>query len=101
MSFRYDWTLLGSANIPRSQLTYVFDLAKVSLNSPVSQGDKLGFSIAGADFAPYCHLETAADGAKVLYQQGQGQYSWRGLQGTTSPVYQRTGRAVKFYATIA
>lgn len=59
--------------------------------------------MTGFNFAPYCHLEyqTTPGSGKRLFQQGYGQYSLRGLQGKTSPVYERVGKSVKFFATYA
>jgi len=59
--------------------------------------------MTGPDFAPYCHLEfdTGSNTSFVLYQRGAGQNSWRGLNGKTSPVYERVGKSVKFFATYA
>jgi hypothetical protein len=72
-------------------------------NASVAEGDLLGLSITGADFAPYCHLEfdTGERPPYKLYQRGYGQNSWRGLQGKTSPVYERVGKSVKFFVTYA
>lgn len=65
----------------------------------VSKGDLLGYSFAGADFAPYCHLEYAvsSNSSNRLFQQGLGQNSLRGLSGMISPVYQRSGKSMKFF----
>jgi hypothetical protein len=35
-----------------------------------------------------------------LLVQGAGQNSWRGLNGKTSVVYERPGKAVKFFAKV-
>lgn len=84
VSLEYKCTLLGTASYNASDLSYVFNATSVYTNITVTKGDWLGLSIAGADFAPYCHLEydvgSEGDG-KVLLQQGAGQNSWRGLQG--------------------
>lgn len=67
----------------------------------MSEGDLLGLAVMGQDYAPYCHLEyeMVPGEDKVLYQRGAGQNSWRGSQVSTSPVYERTGRGIKFFAT--
>lgn len=99
------WTTLGSASFAANQTTYVFDTVTVPIttNATVAKGQLLGLSISGADFAPWCHLEyemQAGCGGR-LFQQGNGQYSWRGLQGKNPPVYERLGKSVKFFATYA
>ncbi|KAH0282459.1 Arabinanase/levansucrase/invertase, partial [Aureobasidium sp. EXF-3399] len=99
------WTALGSASFNANQTTYVFDTVTVPVtsNATVAKGELLGLSISGADYSPWCHLEsdTANGRGFKLYQQGQGQYSWRGLQGRNPPVYERQGKSVKFFATYA
>jgi len=101
----YKYELLSSRSFNASELSYVFNTTSVMdlTGTAVAQGDHLGFSIAGPDFAPYCHLEyDVGSGASgmVLLVQGQGQNSWRGTDGKTSPVYERVGKGVKFFATI-
>lgn len=86
-----------------ANMSYTFDTTSVSLNASVSAGDKLGFSIAGADFAPYCHLEYDVEEGPmgmVLLQQGQGQNSLRGANGRASPVYEREGKGLKFFVSM-
>ncbi|THX13944.1 Arabinanase/levansucrase/invertase [Aureobasidium pullulans] len=100
----YKWTQLGTASFFANQTTWVFDTVTVpvSTNGTVSKGEFLGVSIAGFDVSPWCHLEyDGADEDYILYAQGGGQYSLRGAQGKTSPVYQRVGKSVKFFATYA
>ncbi|KEQ66123.1 Arabinanase/levansucrase/invertase [Aureobasidium melanogenum CBS 110374] len=103
----YKWTPLGSSSCFANQTSYTFDTVTVPLiNATVSQGELLGFRLQGADYSPWCHLEfdtkeEACAGNFRLFQQGQGQYSWRGLQGKNSPVYERQGKSVKFFATYA
>lgn len=100
----YKWTQIGSASFYANQTTWVFDTVTVPVtsNSTVSKGDLIGVSIAGFDVSPWCHLEYECEGdGFVLYAQGGGQYSLRGAQGKTSPVYQRVGRSVKFFASYA
>lgn len=90
----------------------------VPLNATVAEGDQLGFYIAEAtapgaprgdtSLVPYCHLEYntgAANGPEapeghIVFQQGQGQNSWRGLQMSLSPVQERTARGVKFFTSV-
>lgn len=98
----YKWTELGNATYNSTQLSYVFGTASVSLSAAVTKGDMLGVQVAGADFAPYCHLEYDVGSAQgqVLLQQGAGQNSWRGLNGRTSVVYERIGKGLKFFATV-
>jgi len=76
----------------------------------VKVGDHLGFSLAGPDFAPYCHLEYDVGGrgmrrsepemGNVLFQQGMGQVSFRGMEGKNSPVYERVGKSIKFFVSM-
>ena len=91
---------MGTASYNTSTLTFVFNNATVPIttNATVKAGDHLGISISGSDFAPYCHLEynTAARSNTKLFQRGGGQFSWRGLDGKTSIVYERIGKGVKF-----
>lgn len=99
---QYRWTELGNATYNATALSYVFNTSSVFLEAPVQKGDKLGVEISGSDFAPYCHLEydVPATSDLVLLQQGAGQNSWRGLDGKKSVIYQRVGKAVKFFAVI-
>ncbi|EMD00452.1 hypothetical protein BAUCODRAFT_152944 [Baudoinia panamericana UAMH 10762] len=127
----YKYTTMGTATFNRTSLSYVFDVANVPVtsNATVQQGDLLGLAISGADFVPYCHLEYSTgtgassssgptgwghgpqgswggssfspSGTYRLFQQGVGQNSWRGLQGTISPIYERLGKSVKFFVTYA
>jgi hypothetical protein len=77
----------------------------VNIDQHVRAGEQLGISISGADFAPYCHLEypltehQSAHGM-VLFQQGIGQYSARGLQGTSAPIQVREQKGIKFWAVV-
>jgi hypothetical protein len=98
----YKYTLLGSASVNQTYLSFVFNTTSVYTNKTVSAGDRLGLSIAGVDFAPYCHVEydVGSDSDHVLLQQGGGQNSWRGLAGNKSPIYERVGKGVKFFAVI-
>jgi hypothetical protein len=107
------WTALGTASFNANQTSYTFDTVTVAVtnNATVTKGEVLGLSISGADYSPWCHLEyeTGITGGQgqgqcggfKLYQQGNGQYSWRGLQGKNPPVYERQGKSVKFFATYA
>jgi hypothetical protein len=101
----FKWTPLGSASFSANQTSYTFDTVTVPVttNTTVSKGDLLGLSISGADYSPWCHLEydTEEKCGFRLFQQGNGQYSWRGLQGKNPPVYERLGKSVKFFATYA
>lgn len=102
----YVWTSLGSASFAANQTSYVFDTVSVPVthNATVQKGDLLGLAISGADFSPWCHLEYDTAGAQRgfrLFQQGQGQYSFRGPTGMQSPVYERMSKSVKFFATYA
>ena len=95
---------MGTASFFANQTTWVFDTVDVPItsNATVSKGDLLGVKIQGFDVSAWCHLEY--DGAAddyVLYAQGGGQYSLRGAQGKTAPVYQRVGKGVKFFANYA
>jgi len=97
----YKYETLGSASVNTSQLSFTFDTTVVHVNATVAAGDNLGFSFAGEDFAPYCHLEAPqSDDEHVLLQQGQGQNSWRGLKGNISPVYIRKGKEMKWVAIV-
>lgn len=61
-----------------------------------------GQFIAGGDTVPYCHLEyTTNNTSKVLFEQGAGQTSPRGLDGKESVVVPRTGRGLKFYSIVS
>ncbi|KAH0344649.1 Arabinanase/levansucrase/invertase, partial [Aureobasidium melanogenum] len=101
----YKWTSLGSASFTANQTSYTFDTVTVPVttNATVTEGELLGLSISGADYSPWCHLEydTSSGCGFRLFQQGNGQYSWRGLQGKNPPVYERLGKSVKFFATYA
>ncbi|KAG9517633.1 Arabinanase/levansucrase/invertase, partial [Aureobasidium melanogenum] len=101
----FKWTPLGSASFSANQTSYTFDTVTVPVttNATVSKGELLGLSISGADYSPWCHLEydTEEKCGFRLFQQGNGQYSWRGLQGKNPPVYERLGKSVKFFATYA
>ncbi|KAK4574517.1 hypothetical protein LTR86_001358 [Recurvomyces mirabilis] len=110
ISPEYKYTTLGTAPYNATSLSFVFNTTSIPItsNATVSAGDLLGLSITGSDFAPYCHLEyetTNSTGSSAsafrLYQRGAGQNSWRGLQGKTSPVYERVGRSVKLFVTYA
>lgn len=98
----YRWTELGNATYNATSLSFVFNTTSVFLNATVTKGDKLGIQISGPDFAPYCHLEydVPASSDMILLQQGAGQNSWRGLDGKKTPLYQRVGKAVKFFAVV-
>ena len=108
----YRYTQLASKVISPTDknLTFAFDAVTISnITANVQVGDHLGFSITGPDFSPYCHLEYDTQKfpggighQKVgkLFAQGMGQNSWRGLQGKTSVVYERVGKAIKFFATV-
>ena len=102
VSPEYKYTLLGSASVNQTYLSFVFNTTSVYTNKTVTKGDRLGLSIAGSDFAPYCHLEydTGTDSDRLLLQQGVGQNSWRGLAGQKSPIYERQGKGVKFSVRI-
>jgi hypothetical protein len=99
---QYRWTELGNATYNATSLSYVFNTTSVFLNASVTKGDKLGIQISASDFVPYCHLEydIPASSDLILLQQGAGQNSWRGLDGKKSVVYQRVGKAVKFFAVV-
>ena len=99
---QYRWTELGNATYNATSLSYVFNTTSVFLNASVTKGDKLGIQISGSDFAPYCHLEydVPASSDLILLQQGAGQNSWRGLDGKKTAIYQRVGKAVKFFAVV-
>lgn len=101
---------MGTGSFYPNQTSYTFDSIDIpiSSNATVSKGDLLGLSfgadlVYGAEFASWCHLEyeTAENSTFKLFQQGGGQYSWRGLQGNTAPVYERVGKSVKMLATYA
>lgn len=75
------------------------------IDQHVLAGEKLGLLISGADFAPYCHLEyplTEHQNAQgmVLFQQGNGQYSARGLQGRSPPIQVREQKGIKFWSVL-
>ena len=73
----YKYTFHGSASTNQTYLSFVFNTTSVYTNKTVSAGDHLGLSIAGLDFAPYCHLEydVGSSSDHVLLQQGSGQNS--------------------------
>ncbi|KAE9371196.1 glycoside hydrolase family 43 protein [Stipitochalara longipes BDJ] len=107
----YKWTLLNSTVITRAQTATVFNVVSIYLNTAVKQGDMLGISygnnypsgqfIAGGDTVPYCHLEYHTNSTtQVLFEQGAGQTSPRGLDGKTSVVVRREGRGIKFYSIV-
>jgi Glycosyl hydrolases family 43 len=112
----YKYTLLGTKSLAAntSDLTFVFNTATIPTNQSVVKGDKLGVSMGfgffAQDFTPYCHLEydtakysggiNGAPAPGKLFQQAQGQNSWRGANGKTSVVYERVGKGVKFFATV-
>lgn len=114
----YKFELLGNASYTSAQVGTSFQAMRVALNATVAAGDKLGFYVAeatetgaptgGTSLVPYCHLEYSAGAAngpaapagQVLFQQGAGQNSLRGLQGTLSPVQERTGKGIKFFSTV-
>lgn len=90
----------------------------VPLNSTVAAGDNLGLSIAETTsdgsplgftgLIPYCHLEyntsatngPSAPAGQRTFQQAAGHNSWRGLQGNITPIQERMGVGVKFFATV-
>jgi len=106
-------TELGTATYTPANLTYVFDTAVVEVQGEdgeagvaVTQGQLLGLGMSGQDISPYCHLEFETAGSSDaagfhLFQQGSGQNSWRGLKGKKSPVYERVGKSIKFFAEYA
>lgn len=95
-----------------------FKALTVSTNATVAAGDHLGFWISeeavggrGVGFTsliPYCHLEyhtcatngTKAPAGQRTFQQAGGQNSWRGLEANISPIQERRGVGVKFFATV-
>jgi hypothetical protein len=92
-----------------AELSFAFSTVTVPVNAKVAAGDLLGFWVTGSDFAPYCHMEydtkifAGGIGGKApgkLFVQGAGQNSWRGIDGKTSPIYERPGKGVKFFATV-
>jgi hypothetical protein len=93
-----------------TDLSFAFGTVIISnLNTAVTAGDYLGFSITGSDFAPYCHLEydtkkypggIKGQGPGKLFVQGAGQNSWRGIDGKSSVVYEREGKGIKFFAKV-
>jgi hypothetical protein len=101
LSAEYKYTLLGTSTINSTELSYVFNTTSVLTNANVTAGDRLGFSIAGSDYAPYCHLEYDLESGSdhMLYQQGVGQTSPRGMDGKTGPLKLRTGKGIKFFTT--
>jgi hypothetical protein len=110
----YKFNLLGQAVFNASQLTETFGVATVPLNAPVKAGDNLGFSIgetatlafSSGNLIPWCHLEfdtyscNSSTSGMVLFEQGSGQNSLRGLKGDIPPVVERRGKGVKFFATV-
>lgn len=112
----YKWDLLATQTFPSANLSWVFGVASIQVNStPVAVGDRLGFQIVaglnryfqGQDFAPFCHLETALDetfdietSTRTVFAQGIGQNSYRGANGTVAPVYVEPGTEVKFYSIV-
>ncbi|KAF2663808.1 Arabinanase/levansucrase/invertase [Microthyrium microscopicum] len=109
----YIYEKLGSRMVLPSfatDLLTTFNAITVSnLTATVKAGDHIGISITGSDFSPYCHLEydtkafaktLGASTAPKLLVQGAGQNSWRGDNGKGSPVYEREGKSIKFFARI-
>jgi len=112
----YKYELLGSATYSTKNISFVFDTVSVDdfKNATVSKNDYLGFSITGPDYAPYCHMEydmsksqSSGEGTPLkpvqgmaLFQQKTGQNSWLGLDRSISPIQQREGKGVKFFATV-
>lgn len=113
----YKFEELGSATFNASQIGTSFKAMAVPLNATVTQGDQLGFYIGepaaasaegSLNLIPYCHLECnigAPNGSEtpagqVAFQQGAGQNSFRGLDGTTSPIQERTSKGIKFFTTV-
>lgn len=111
---------LGTATFTSDQIGMSFKAMQVPLNATVAQGDQLGFYItevalvatqpgaAPPNLIPYCHLEynigapngSATPEGQVTFQQGQGQNSLRGLQMNLSPIQERSGRGIKFFANV-
>lgn len=91
ISPEYKWETLGSVACNATSLSYVFNTTTVQTNETVQKGDRLGLAVAGSDL----HEDDM-----ILLQQGSGQNSLRGLDGKTSPVYVRSGRGLKSFATI-
>lgn len=103
--FRYTFHTLGQRSFLPSNLTWVFNNATVHIDAHVTAGQRMGFQISGADFAPYCHLEypLAVDekpADMILFQQGVGQYSARGDKGALPPIKIREQRGLKFWAVV-
>jgi Glycosyl hydrolases family 43 len=102
----YKYKTLGSATKFSGQLSYVFNSTFVTnmKDAKITKGQRLGISITAMDYAPFCHLEYSLTdeekGTHVLFEQGQGQNSWRGADGKTSPVTERVGKGIKFLATM-
>lgn len=110
--------MLGSAEFSSAQIGPSFKAMSVPLNATVAAGDQLGFYIAevtpagaprgGNSLVPYCHLEyntgatngPAAPEGQIIFQQGAGQNSWRGLQMSLSPVQERTAKGIKFFTSV-
>lgn len=118
VSPEYKVETLGSATFESNDILTSFKAMAVPLNSTVAAGDQLGFVIAETtsdgsrlgfqNLVPYCHLEYqtgAANGplapaGQRTFQQAAGQNSWRGLQGNISPIQERLGVGIKFFATV-
>jgi hypothetical protein len=107
----YKWTLINSTTFTRAQIPVTLGVISVILNTPVQKGDMLGISygntyaggmfIAGGDTVPYCHLEYPTNSTtQVLFEQGAGQNSPRGMDGKTSVVVPRAGKGMKFYSIV-
>ncbi|POS79447.1 glycosyl hydrolase family 43 protein [Diaporthe helianthi] len=113
----YKFEELGSATFNSSEIGTSFKAMSISTNTTVAQGDLLGFYIAdpaaasaegSLNLIPYCHLEyniganngSETPAGQLAFEQAAGQNSFRGLDGTTSSVQQRTGKGIKFFATV-
>jgi len=108
----YRYQSLGKRIIAANSkdLSFAFMTVSVTnMSGNVLVGEYLGLKISGSDISPYCHLEyntkVYSDGINdrspgKLFVQGAGQNSWRGLDGKTSVVYEREGKALKFWAKV-
>lgn len=116
-TYSYKFEELGSATFNASEIGTSFKAMAVPTNATVAQGDQLGFYIGdpasasaegSSNLIPYCHLEynigapngSETPAGQLAFQQAGGQNSFRGLDGTTSPIQERSGKGIKFFTTV-
>jgi hypothetical protein len=100
---RYVWETLATLSVDPADISQALEVVRVTVNKPVTKGDKLGIAIVSEGITPVCTgrvLGTPATG-HTLYAFGIGQVSFRGPAGTTPPTVTLTGQEIKWYSIVS